>query len=400
MQTYHGIGDSNEMELNELVFIHLFKAACEKCFGYPLSAPLSETDSRLLSNKILESTGLVIGVKSIKNYSAHVLRRADGKKENPSIATLDTFARYVVGAAPIDEIQRKQNEDHHPYWFEYKSTFAKALPSKGQFKFKVAHRVVIALLLAVGAVFLLLTTAKQKSASAMVEHFNSVNDSLRINGWAIRNLDTAFWNRRGEKAGHLTLFTLVGDNWPGPKGKARIRNLLVRPVDAECFITEVHLSDFFPNQNWQQAGILLAEDSTFTQKVVRLSISYNDFFGGFAKSPEIIIQIVASPENGNLGKPEEIGHVPLYTIEKGKENLVRSNLSHSSLRIEKKGKAFRFLYTTSPGQSFAFNEVAQRDLTIKPNYVGLFAIQGLADTETPVPAYIDSFSFTSISCEE
>jgi len=390
------------MELNDLVFTHLFKAACEKCFGYPLSSPLSETDSRLLSNKILESTGLVIGVKSIKNYSAHVLKRGEGKKENPSVATLDTFARYVLGASPTDEIQRKQNEDHHPYWFEYKRAFVKVSPVEKQFKFKfkVRHGIVIALLLViVAAVGLLRTAAKRKTGASTVEHFNSVNDSLQIKGWTIHHLDTAFWNKRAEKAGHLTLFTLRGDNWPGPSGNAHIRNLLVRPIDSDCFLTEVHLSDFFPTQNWQQAGIILAEDSTFTQKVVRLSISYNDFFGGFEKAPEIIIQIVASSENGNLGKPEEIGHIPLYTVDRNKENLVRRNLSHSSLRIEKKGRTFRFLYTTSPTQSFAFNEAAQRDLNIKPKYVGLFAIQGLSDKQTPLPAYIDSFAFTSIGCD-
>jgi len=103
---------------------------------------------------------------------------------------------------------------------------------------------------------------------------------------------------------------------------------------------------------------------------------------------------------GRYGKPEEIAHIPIYTVEKGKDNLVRSNLRHSSLRVEKKGKTFRFLYTTSPNQSFAFNEAAQKDLTINPKYVALFAIQGLSDTEIPAHVHIDSFAFTPIVCEK
>ena len=109
---------------NEKVFIHLFKEVCQKCFGHPLSEPLSETDSKLLANNILEQTGLVIGVKSIKNYSLYVFNQETGKKENPSAATLDTLARYVLNAPYTDEPQRKKNEGHYPFWFQYKTAFS------------------------------------------------------------------------------------------------------------------------------------------------------------------------------------------------------------------------------------------------------------------------------------
>jgi hypothetical protein len=50
-------------------------------------------------------------------------------------------------------------------------------------------------------------------------------------------------------------------------------------------------------------GILLSEDSTFKSKMLRLSISFNDFFGGYNKPAEIIIQAISSSESEGLRKP-------------------------------------------------------------------------------------------------
>src|SRR5438552_14402708 len=101
----------------------LFKEAYEKCFGHRIVNPLTETESKLFSNKIFDQTGLVIGPKSIKNYSLFILNSTEGKEENPSAATLDTLARYAGDAPYTNEIQRKIKENHYPYWFQYKDRF-------------------------------------------------------------------------------------------------------------------------------------------------------------------------------------------------------------------------------------------------------------------------------------
>jgi len=85
-------------EMDALAFSSLFKEACLKCFGYPLQTPLTETESKLFYTEVLDQTGLIIGWKSIKNYSFFVLDKGVGKAENPSIATLDTLARYIAAA--------------------------------------------------------------------------------------------------------------------------------------------------------------------------------------------------------------------------------------------------------------------------------------------------------------
>jgi len=87
------------MDLNDTVFINLFREVCQKCFGHPLTEPFSETDSKLLANTIFEQTGLVIGVKSIKNYSQYIFNPGGNKKENPSVATLDTHIGFSTGVS-------------------------------------------------------------------------------------------------------------------------------------------------------------------------------------------------------------------------------------------------------------------------------------------------------------
>lgn len=165
-------------------------------------------------------------------------------------------------------------------------------------------------------------------------------------------------------------------------------------------MVETHLTDFIPTESWQQAGILLSEDSTFSGKMVRLSLSYNDFFGGYKKPPEIIIQALSSSESGPRSKPEEFGHLSLLNIEPGEENLVKNNLAISALKIEKKGNHFRFLYALGPTETFAFREALSGDFDIQPKYVSIFSIQGWADSINQVPAYFDSFTSVDIPCSK
>lgn len=387
---------------NRHIFESLFREACEKGFGHPVNAPLSETDSKLLSNKILEHTGLVIGAKSIKNYSKFIFSLGDKEVpgENPNIATLDTFARYVLDAPYTDEIKRKDNESHYPYWYQYKSKFGQGsqkqsiqLPKSGRFVLFT-----IVLLLIFGGIFLIRAYFNKTENDYFHDDFNSVSmDSLISRGWIVKSIDSTWWRRRNEKPNHITLFALRGDNWSLEKNHAQIKNLLMREIGSDCFVAEVHLTDFVPKQNWQQAGIILSENSAFTGKMIRLSIAYNDFFGGFEKPAEIILQALSSSESGAQSKPEEIIHMPLFLLKENEKNLAEKNLHCSALKIEKKGTHFKFLYSVSPNESFSFNKASEGYYSIRPRYISIFAIQGWA-SGLPLPAYFDSFSCIRSDC--
>lgn len=391
-------------DLNNEAFISLFKDCYKKCFGTALNAFLSETESKHFSNKILEDTGLVIGAKSIKNYSFYVVNSAEAKQENPSVATLDTLARYVLNAPYTDEIQRKAKEGHFPYWFRYKSLFTlkkknigKLKKDKGWKKKEIAFFIISFF---ITALILSIQVFKTKNYERVVSNFSTVSeDSLKSEGWFIKSKDIFWWNKRNEKPSHLTLFTLRGDNWPDSSNAPIIKNLLLHKISSECFTAEIHLDSFIPRQNWEQAGILLLEDTTWTGKSVRLSVAYNDFFGGYNRPKEIIIQAITSGGN-DFSKPEEIAHLFVFSLAPGEENLVSNNLKKSALKIEKNGNHFRFLYSTGPIENYAFKEVSNRDLLVKPKYIGLFALQGFVNDTNYIPAYFKFFSLINLPCEK
>ena len=200
------------------------------------------------------------------------------------------------------------------------------------------------------------------------------------------------------KPGQLTLYTLKGDNWPDPANKQGIQNLLLRPIAYDCFTAEVHLNNFVPGQEWQQAGILLLEDTTLTGKSIRLSIAYNDFFAGSRQPREIYIQAIRSLGNG-FGKPEEFAHKPITYPDSIKQIPEQMKmLQNSALRIEKQGKKFRFLYSDGVNENTAFKEVVSQEFDMQPKYIGIFAIKGFKDSTATIPVRFTFFRIVGNTC--
>jgi len=384
-----------------LAFAALFKEAYLKCFGQALENPMTETESKLLCNQVLDQTGLSIGWKSVKNYSFFIIDNNTVKSENPSTATLDTLARYVLRASYTTEIKRKNHESHYPYWFLYKEQFNRGAKKPPQKRWMKGIAVFI---VGIGVIILSLIYfyyIRSKSATEFTDDFHSVTgNSLFDKGWQLQNPDNAYWSKRTDSPGQLTLYTLQGDNWPDPLNKPGIKNLLIRPILHDCFTAEVHLSNFIPKQEWQQAGILLLEDTTLTGKSIRLSIAFNDNFGGYVKHQEILIQAITSLGNG-FGKPEEIAHRPLIFLDSVRKSPAALNyLQSSALRIEKHGKKFRFLYAGGTTENGAFREVVSQEFDMQPKYIGLFAIKGFVKNSAEIPAHFTFFRLTGNACGE
>ena len=114
-------------DLDSRAFSALFREAYEKCFGYLQKKSLSETESKLFYSRIFDQTGLVVGWKSLKNYSSFIVDVPTGKPENPSIATLDTLSRHVIDAPYSSETERKEKDSHYPYWYAFKEKFNRSL---------------------------------------------------------------------------------------------------------------------------------------------------------------------------------------------------------------------------------------------------------------------------------
>lgn len=382
-----------------LIFDKLFKEAYQKCFGYAIASPLTETESKIFCNKVLDQTGLSIGWKSVKNYSIFIADAAGGKKENPSVATLDTLARYVLNAPYTNEIQRKNDESHHPYWFLYRERYNRSAPKAPAKKWPKAIIAGLAgIIVIVASLVYFKAVVSQKSTGFTDTFTNTDENSILNSGWFIKAKDRDWWNRRNETPGELTLFTLKGDNWPDSTSKPVIKNLLMRAIQTDCFTAEVHIENFIPREEWQQAGILLAEDTAFAGKSIRLSLAYNDYFGGLSQPKEILIQVITSLGSG-FGKPEEVAHkVVFYPDSAVNAPLLVQRLKNSALRIEKHGNKFRFLYAGGMKENGAFKEVATQEFDMKSKYIGLFAIKGFTNSGT-VPVKFKFFRLTGEACE-
>ncbi len=393
-------------------FIRLFKEAFKKCFGADLHTTLSETECKHFSNQILEETGLVIGAKSLKNYSSYTLNPDEAKPEKPSVATLDTLARYVLNAPYTNEIKRKEKEAHYPYWFQYRNQFAVTKTSELNTKenitqptqsfVKVSRRTIVFTFVFIALVVLsIIYFLSVRKSEVFTDNFHSVdNDSLQANGWFLQSEDKLWWNKRNAIPSHLTLYTLQGDNWTDSTHAPVIKNLLVRKIPSDCFTAEVHFDSFVPMRRWQQAGILLLEDTSLSSKSLRISVAYNDFFGGYNRPKEIIVQAISSAGGTNTNHPEEIIHLPMFSIEPGQDSLVANNLRKSALRIEKNGVHFRFLYATGEVENFAFKEALSKDLLFQPKYIGIFALEGFVDETNYIPAFFKYFSLVANPCAE
>jgi len=385
-------------DLDATAFTALYKDAFQKCFGHPVEEPLSETESKLFSNKIFDQTGLVIGPKSIKNYSFFILNSPEAKEENPSVATLDTMARFATDAPYTTEIQRKIKENHYPYWFQYKDKFYRSQKKPAKRKWLVLSLVILSVIIIAAVSFTVFRSQKVKMESFTDDFTSVTNDTLIKHEWFIRSKDDKYWKMRNEYPGYLTLYTLKGDNWPDSLNKPEIKNLLLRKISSDCFTAEAHLFEFIPQQNWQQAGLLLLEDTNFAGKNLRLSLLYNDFYGGFPKSKDVIIQAIVS-KGKDFDKPEELSHQLVFKLDSTNGELVKQNLEHSALRIEKDGTKFRLLYANGSMANSAFKEIFNQDIDMNPQYIGLFALKGFVDGANNIPARFDFFSLKPEKCE-
>lgn len=385
------------METPDLtVFLNLYREAYQRCFNQPLAAPITETESKVLYQQIFESTGLTVGWRSLKNYSFLVFDNS--REENPSVASMDTLARYVLKAPYTSEIARKNDEGHHPYWFMYR---AKALVQKplakpaGVNKRWVLPALVLIAIIIVGVIVFF----SHEGKTAVNENFHNLTESyLDKAGWKILDKDDTYWAKRDQSPGNLTLFTLQGDNWPEGTERPEIKNLLVRALPDDCFTAELQMQSFVPSAEWQQAGLLLLADTTLNSPSVRVSIAFNDMFGGYNKPKEVIVQAIASP--GYNAKPEEFAHWPVMAFEDISTKTAKTvNLNYTALRIERNDKHYRFLYAGGETPNGAFKEIAVKDIGFKPRYIAIFAIKGRVNATEITPVKIKNFNLQTVVCE-
>ncbi len=386
--------------LERSIFNKLFREAYRKCFEVSLEGYMSEPDSKFLSQKIFEQTGLIIGWKTLKNYSQAVMESSLRSSGNPSLSSLDTLARFVLNAPVTNEAERKESEGHYPFWYSYREKNLNISGRRGKEYRLVTTVTIVFIVFAIVLIFLRYFNNQRGGNLSFTEDFHSLEaDSLSTAGWVVHSLDPVYWNRRDENEKCLTLFTLKGDNWPDSTHKPLIRDLMLKKINGNCFTAEIHYLNFIPLHNWQQAGLLLMEDSSLNSRSLRFSLTYNDYSGGATPEPAILLQAIFSSGGKSL-KPEEILHDPVFFTSRDPANIIRENLAHSSLRIEKDGNRIRLLFSDGAFDNSAFKQVVARDIDFKPAYIGIFAMEGFVDSTDYMPVRINYFSINAKKCPD
>ena len=376
----------------EAIFVQLFKQAVKEYFTHALDAPLTENESKLFCVEVEEKTGLVLGFKSIKNYSIFIFGDKDSMNVNPSLATLDTLARYVLKAPATTEADRKKSEDHYPFWNLYQKQKRPKLKNSKKLNYSILWAGFLGVL-----TFLLYFLFLSTKENDFNDDFSMLDaETLLSNSWMLLSEDSTHWQLRDEEQGYLKLYTLESDNWPDSTKSPEINNLLVRPVNSTCFSVEAHIENFFPKERWQQAGIILMNDTSFSENNLRLSIAYNDFFGGYDRPPEIIVQGVITGIGSN---PEEFVHHQLFQIKASTLEIVGNNLSYCRLRLEKNKTELRVLIATGSMPNTPYKEIERYTSNMNPRYVGIFALKGKVKESSIIPVKFDSFEIKSHSCE-
>ncbi|TDX02394.1 DUF1349 domain-containing protein [Dinghuibacter silviterrae] len=444
---------------DDAAFKQLFRDACRRCFRRELSVPLSATESKFLCAEVLSETGAPIAWRTVQQHSlwVHLEVAEESRQTGPTGVMLEALARYVAaagdagvrgGAAAASgaaatpgptEGDGGPAEGPYPFWFRYKEAFHRdrlpavvhelGLPDahlvpRGLAKrfffhtFRGAEQFILWGKLLVPErirhswlawlAFLLLTSLAvvwgvreyyARKTNTFTDTFTQVaGDSLYTRGWMRVDPDSTWWNRRTDNPGALTLFTLQGDNWPDSSANPWIGNLLLRPLGGDCFTAEVQFSGFTPTANWQQAGLLLMEDTSLRARSVRISIAYNDYFEDYVQPRQIIVEGVSSASDPNR-KPEEFLHKTLYLLGWGKDSLIYESMHHTALRIEKRGTSYRFLYAGGQTDNFIFQEVGSRSIYFTPRYIALFALKGFGRPAQELPVQVRFFSVQTGACE-
>jgi hypothetical protein len=260
--------------------------------------------------------------------------------------------------------------------------------------------------ISIGILLLVLSIAvvnifiSKKDFSIDENFLNLDTQFLLDNGWHILSKNNDYWERRGENQDKLTLFTLKGDSWRTKELPPDIQNLLCRKLPKDNYSAELHFSDFIPLENWQQAGLILMEDTLFRGRYIRISIGYNDNFGGIKKPGEISVFGVASKGINYTTVEEVLFHLIFKLDSNVNHEIIEHNLTYSALKIEKKGNNLRFLSAASSFENFPFKEIKNIEIDMNPQYIGIYACKGFfADSAQIIPVKISKFKLENLISE-
>lgn len=224
------------------------------------------------------------------------------------------------------------------------------------------------------------------------EDFDSASVAdLRAQGFGWQDFDSLWWSKQLRK-GSLTFYTLAGDYWVKPHEPKKIKNLIYKKLEGDCFSVIVKIDDFDPQQNCQQLALFLFDERLSRETHLRAGF-------GYWTNVEL---------NGDPGvqhtttEYEEGGHV----TQQGYYHVRKPANAGPSVKT----LWLKILYKN--GEATVFQKVNHEwnmwgicaqpfDLRFKPAYVGIAAFHGWTENDnTPrnadsIPVFVDCLQVES-----
>ena len=281
------------------------------------------------------------------------------ERDNTRLDTLDIFSWYVLGG---DEPKSFEN-----------------------FKIRMSHKnttnpnwivVPIIALLTCFVLYLILPRGSDIGhGQPYLVHFTGKNlDSLLMDNWQRKNVDELAWQRFEDKP-FLTLGTEVGDYFVDLSyEEARIeeiKNLIYRPINCgDCCIIELKLSNFHPNEPYQQAGLFLFHSDTIDRRNhIRFTYLYD-------KKQNSDLDVSDSTKVGAILNVEaKHQHLESMQLPRKKDSDLRTDSIWLKVRINEGKYAFSFKRNDS-GEYTLVWQSDQELIKTPPLQVALGAFQG------------------------
>jgi hypothetical protein len=218
------------------------------------------------------------------------------------------------------------------------------------------------------------------------EDFDSARVAdLRAQGFGWQDFDSLWWSKQ-LREGSLTLYTLAGDYWVKPHEPKKIRNLIYKKVEGDCFSVVVKIDDFDPQQNCQQLTLFLFDERLSRETHLRAGFGYwtNAELDG---DPGVQHTTTEYQESGHVTQQ---GY---YHVRKPAN--ARPSVKTLWLKIlYKNGEVMVFQKANHEWNMWGI--CAQPfDLRFKPAYVGVGAFHGWTENDgtprnaEPIPVFVD-----------
>lgn len=213
------------------------------------------------------------------------------------------------------------------------------------------------------------------------EHFDDTSlEGLKKNDWEFSDFDSSLWfpqNRRGL----LTLRTSRGDYWFTPPDTPVIHNLLVKKLpDCSCFKLTFKISEFHPNENFQQIGVIFLNETRDRDHNIRVTTAV----GGASQKLQVI------------KRDHALAYEQSFILRNIDTDPVLDSLW---IVVEKRDKEFEFFYNLR-NEYGPFASFAKMSFDFEPAYIGLGAFNGIRqhdfgplNTASSIPAYVDYVKF-------